>query len=232
MGPGRVWRGMTPRSLLADAGLPRAAATDSASTAHRHGRYRSTPLAGGDANAVDPALGAPTSSRPSPRAAGSITDARDPRGGAGLRRRGLVAPDVLRRARSSSEVRTPAARRALPDGSLKDFSGLDGFIVLNVRRAGTDKKLVHRTLDACLSSTGERIDPAAAATLAVPALVPVEPLHRRLGHGRAEGLGVQHLRVAPASGRCRSAPARTSWRATGRAAVLAGLRPDRRDRDH
>ncbi len=74
-----------------------------------------------------------------------------------------------------SEVRTPSGTTALPAGAMKDFSGLDGFIVMDVRKAGSSKKLVHRSLDACLSSTGERIDPAAAPTSPYPRWCPYNP---------------------------------------------------------
>lgn len=74
-----------------------------------------------------------------------------------------------------SEVRTPAGATALPAGAMTTFQGLDGFIVMDVRKAGSSKKLVHRSLDACLSSTGERIDPAAEPTSPYPRWCPYNP---------------------------------------------------------
>ncbi len=75
----------------------------------------------------------------------------------------------------TSEVRTASGTTALPAGSLKDFSAIDGFIVLDVRRAGSSKTLVHRKVDACLSSTGERVQPEAAATSPYPRYCPYNP---------------------------------------------------------
>jgi hypothetical protein len=75
----------------------------------------------------------------------------------------------------TSEVRTSSGTTALPAGALKDFSGIDGFIVLDIRRAGSSKTLVHRSLDACLSSTGERVQPEAAATSPYPRYCPYNP---------------------------------------------------------
>lgn len=74
-----------------------------------------------------------------------------------------------------SEVRTPSGTTALPAGAMDDFSGLSGFIVMDVRKAGSSKKLVHRSIDACLSATGERVQPDAAATSPYPRYCPWNP---------------------------------------------------------
>ena len=74
-----------------------------------------------------------------------------------------------------SEVRTATGTTALPAGSMKDFGTIDGFIVLDVRRAGSTKPVLHRKLDACLSSYGERVDPAAEPTSPYPRYCPFNP---------------------------------------------------------
>lgn len=73
-----------------------------------------------------------------------------------------------------SEVRTPSGVTPLPAGSLADFSGLDGFIVLKVLDAD-GHTVVRRALDACLNSVGERILPTAAATSPYPRYCPYNP---------------------------------------------------------
>ncbi|SEC81362.1 Lysyl oxidase [Nocardioides exalbidus] len=74
-----------------------------------------------------------------------------------------------------SEIRTTAGTTRLPAGSLKDFSGIDGFIVMSVRREGSGKNVVHRKLDACLAATGERARPDAPATSPYPRYCPYSP---------------------------------------------------------
>ncbi|MBD3916092.1 lysyl oxidase family protein [Nocardioides hwasunensis] len=75
----------------------------------------------------------------------------------------------------TSELRTSAGTTPLPAGSLKDFSGLKGFIVLDIRKPGSSKPLVHRTVTTCLNSTGERVQPAAAPTSPYPRYCPYNP---------------------------------------------------------
>jgi hypothetical protein len=74
-----------------------------------------------------------------------------------------------------SEVRTTSGTAVLPTGSMKDFSGIDGFIVLHVRRVGTTQPVVYRKLDACLASTGERTQPDASPTSPYPRYCPYNP---------------------------------------------------------
>ncbi|MCW2736432.1 lysyl oxidase family protein [Nocardioides sp.] len=75
----------------------------------------------------------------------------------------------------TSEVRTPTGTTPLPAGTLTDFSGLDGFVVVDVRRPGSAEPVVHRKLDACLNSTGERIQPTAKPTSPYPRYCPFNP---------------------------------------------------------
>ena len=58
---------------------------------------------------------------------------------------------------------------------MDDFTGLCGFIVMDVRKAGSGKKLVHRSVDACLSAVGERVQPDAAPTSPYPRYCPYNP---------------------------------------------------------
>jgi hypothetical protein len=74
-----------------------------------------------------------------------------------------------------SELRTSAGTTTLPTGSLEDFSGIDGFIVIDVRKEGSRRSVVHRKLDACLNSTGERVQPEAAPTSPYPRWCPYNP---------------------------------------------------------
>ncbi len=75
----------------------------------------------------------------------------------------------------TSEVRTSSGTTALPAGAMQDFRGIDGFLVLDVRRAGSARPVVHRTIDTCLSSTGERSRPDAAPTSPYPRYCPYNP---------------------------------------------------------
>ncbi len=123
----------------------------------------------------------------------------------------------------TSEIRTPSGVTALPAGSLKDFSGLEGFIVLKVRRAGQDRLVLRRRLDACLSSNGERIDPTAAATSRYPAACPwngytlgsVMGIQKGWASSIFESTGLRPLRLDKGRYDVESRVARRYWAAFG-----------------
>ena len=83
---------------------------------------------------------------------------------------------------------------SLPVGTVTNFGvGLPTFSVVVVRnRAG---KIVQRSRqNACFSGYSQRVDPGRAGHLAVPVLLPVQPVHPRVGDGgpgRARRLGLR-----------------------------------------
>ena len=122
-----------------------------------------------------------------------------------------------------SEVRTPTGSTPLPAGSLKDFSGIDGFIVLKVRKASGGKPVVRRKLDACLASTGERIEPAAAPTSPYPKWCPYNPytvgsvmgVQKGWASNIFESTGIRPLPLAAGKYVVESSVARKYWKAFG-----------------
>ncbi len=123
----------------------------------------------------------------------------------------------------TSEIRTAAGTTPLPSGSLKDFSGIDGFIVLDVRRAGRTTPVIHRKVDACLNSTGERIQPTAAPTSPYPRYCPYHPytvgsvmgVQQGWASNVFESSGLRPLRLEPGRYVVESRIARKYWLAFG-----------------
>jgi len=122
-----------------------------------------------------------------------------------------------------SEVRTSAGTTPLPVGSLKDFSGIDGFVVLDVRRPGSTTPVIHRKIDTCLSSTGERVQPDAAPTSPYPRYCPYNPytlgsvmgVQKGWASNIFESTGLRPLRLEPGRYVVESRIARRYWPAFG-----------------
>ncbi|MCY7401027.1 MAG: hypothetical protein LH477_08725 [Nocardioides sp.] len=129
----------------------------------------------------------------------------------------------------TSEIRTTTGITPLPAGTLKDFSGIDGFVVLKVRRAGATKPVLRRKLDACLSSTGERVNPASAPTSPYPrycswtpyAVGSVMGVQKGWASSIFESTGMRPLALDPGSYVVESNVARKFWSAFGLTAATA-----------
>ncbi len=123
----------------------------------------------------------------------------------------------------TSEIRTPAGSTPLPAGSLTDFTGIDGFLVLNVRRPGSTRSVIHRTIDTCLSSTGERVQPTAAPRSPYPRYCPYNPYTLGSVMGVPQGwasnvlesTSMRPLRLEPGRYVVESRIARRYWSAFG-----------------
>ncbi|RYB91095.1 hypothetical protein EUA93_19405 [Nocardioides oleivorans] len=128
-----------------------------------------------------------------------------------------------------SEVRTPTGTTRLPAGSMKDFTGIDGFIVLDVRKVGSSRKVVHRSLDACLAATGERARPDAPATSPYPRYCPYSPFTLGSVMGVQQGWaanvfessGLRPLPIGPGTYVVESRVAKRYWSAFGLTAATA-----------